>query len=669
MSRYLSICIYAIVLFFVAGCSLTKKTQSGESAFELKQYAEAIPLLTKEYNSTNSQKELARHAYQLGLSYQKTNSVQEAIPWFKKAVGHNYGREAIRELAFAYKEIEDYEQAIATFEKWEKAGAQIMEVRRELTICRQAMDWQKERKTSAYEVELLQESTPFADYAPVLFNRDYVVFTSDRAGTEGSDIFKWTNNEFSDLFIVQKNGGNAIQFDQVINTEHNEAAACFNRDFNEIFFTRCFSNGSEDAYCKILWSQSLGGQWSEPITPFYMEPTVNYGHPTLVEQDSVLIFSSNHPDGKGGYDLYYSVREENGWSSPELMPDRLNTEGNEVFPRADADTLYFSSDYLPGLGGLDIFSSYLRSGGQWTAPKNLRAPINSGGDDFSFVVDYNARNIDSIEKIGYFSSSRNGVGNDDLYKFQKRKIIEEIVEEEISEPETEEKTPIRLYLAGKVVEKQFTNDDDPNSGVVGKIPLNGAKVEIRGFEDPLEIITDQRGLFILELEYETDYFFRASKSGYLNNELDFTTIGEDIDNSKEDITYNVEIILDKIFEGKEIVMENIYYDFDEWFIREDAKPALDTLAKILNDNPGIDIQLSSHTDCRGFDAYNMDLSQKRAQSAVDYLISTGISTERLTAQGYGESRLEVNCDCLTCTEDQHQRNRRTTFKIIGLPNR
>jgi outer membrane protein OmpA-like peptidoglycan-associated protein len=178
-------------------------------------------------------------------------------------------------------------------------------------------------------------------------------------------------------------------------------------------------------------------------------------------------------------------------------------------------------------------------------------------------------------------------------------------------------------------------------------------------------VTDSKGLLIFELGWDRSYEFQAIKKGYLNQYRAFSTMDIKKDRSNPVTTYNMEIVLEPIFENTEIVLHDIFYDYDEWAIRDDARPSLDALAKILKENPNLRIQLSSHTDCRGEDDYNQDLSQKRAQSAVDYLVSQQIQSDRMTAVGYGESRLAVNCNCTDCTEDQHQQNRRTTFKILG----
>ena len=264
-----------------------------------------------------------------------------------------------------------------------------------------------------------------------------------------------------------------------------------------------------------------------------------------------------------------------------------------------------------------------------------------------------------ILQVGYFTSTRDqGLGNDDIYRFEK------IVPPPAPPVEEPEEIVYKMFLDGYVLEKIYEDGTDPNSRVLGRKPLGGSTVKISIGKQKKEVTVDEDGFFTLELEEATDYDFLASKEDYLNNRARFSTKGIGKDPNNPEMRYEIEIVLDKIFLDREIRLENIYYDFDEWFIREDAKPTLNELTENLKLNPSIRIQLSSHTDCRGNNRYNEQLSQKRAQSAVDYLISKGIDPVRLEAVGYGENQLEIDCVCNRCTEEEHQSNRRTTFKIL-----
>jgi outer membrane protein OmpA-like peptidoglycan-associated protein len=319
---------------------------------------------------------------------------------------------------------------------------------------------------------------------------------------------------------------------------------------------------------------------------------------------------------------------------------------------------------------LDIFKTYKLDKINWAPPANLKSPVNSGGDDFGLIVASNTINKPSLLKegdiirSGFFTSNRpndKAKGMDDIYQFTQRVPpppppvpIDTVPKKEIVH---------QIIIEGYVVEKIYIIADDPNSKVLGRRPLDKVSVNIEGQEKPIVLKTGPDGYFKIIAAAQKDYKFTANKEEYLSNYTKFSTKGIGKDPNKPIQTFEVEIVLDKIYRNKEIVLENIYYDYDRWDIRPDAEPTLNKLAEMLAQNPTIRIQLGSHTDCRGNDSYNQNLSQKRAESAVNYLTGKGISTERLSAIGYGEGNPAAGCNCNKCTEQEHQQNRRTTFKI------
>jgi outer membrane protein OmpA-like peptidoglycan-associated protein len=409
-----------------------------------------------------------------------------------------------------------------------------------------------------------------------------------------------------------------------------------------------------------MYSEKSEGSWSKPEILSFVKDGVNYRQPAFFADGSGLIFSANIEESTRGYDLYisYFLPEENSWSEPISIGGRINSEGNETFPSFHNDTLYYSSDQA-GMGGLDVFRTYPLADGSWAPAMNLLAPINSGYDDFAFVIDPYSTLSDSILQTGYFCSSRQGgKGKDDIYRFEKVKYAKE-KPEEVVEFEYEIVLDFRTY------QKLYEDPDDPNSKVKMRVPLSDADIRIT--EDGNTFSTarsDQYGILTLKLNPEKDYIFYVSHNGFFNNQETFSTTNLVLDSSKYTQRYEDQILLEKVFYDKEVVLENIYYDLDRAEIRSDAEPALNNLAELLNYNPQIKIQLSSHTDCRADDDYNIDLSQRRADSAIQYLMEKGIAASRLLAVGYGETRLAVTCICEECTEDQHQANRRTTFKVI-----
>ncbi len=650
-----------LITLVLYSCAFTKEIKNGEAAYEQKKYAVAVEMLKAEHKKKSNKRNASRTSYLLGSSYERLNDIQRSIRWYEKAVRANYGEQADRGLARVYKQSGDYTAALDIWKSLAKVHSQDQMIRREIQILKLAAEWDRDRQSTT-KFFALDGNSRFNDFASTIYEGNYLVFTSDRKDATGSDNYKWTGNKYSDLFIMDKEGRGVRRFDAEINSNFNEGAACFTQDFNKIIFTRCSGTESTDSYCKLMYANKIDGLWTEPQVINFVVENINYGQPTLIENDSVMVFCTKGPDGPGGYDLYYSeLVGDDEWSSPYLMPNSINTPGDEYFPTSCEDTLYFSSDYHPGLGGLDIFKTYLKDNGGWSKPENVRQPINSSHDDFGLVIDEYARLRGKEIQKGFFSSSREKNGNDNIYSYTKYQI-EEIETDTVLKEET--KDELSIYLAGKVVTDQYENNDNPNSKVIGIETLTDARVEFSG-----DLILDRRsgkdGLFIEELDNGKIYNIKASKPGYLSKTIKVSTKGLSLSPDEKSYTINVEIKLDKIFYDTEIILKEIYYDYNKWAIVDAAKPTLDRLSTILRDNPQIRIQMSSHTDCRGEDDYNAELSQKRAQSAVLYLVDLGIPFDRLQAQGYGESQLAVDdCECESCSEEKHQENRRTTFKIL-----
>lgn len=661
MTKQLIYILPLLIISTLLSCNYTMKVRDGRMAYEVKQYAVAVDMLQKEYNKAKSRVEKGRLAYLLGLSYKELNQSDQSIDWFLTAYDYGAGVDALKEYAYALKRAERYKEAMDAFKNLGMEIGSPYEYRREINACEVAIGW-KDIQYPEYEVDVMQFNSGAADYAPRLYKDNQLVFTSDRTAATGDDTYKWTGNSFSDLFVVDLSSNSVSTFNNQLNTPSNDGTVAFNSDFTEVYFTRCFGPKNQDAFCKLMKSEVQDESWSTPKVLDFVQEEINYGHPTISDDGRYLYFACNHPDGWGGFDIWVSERGEDGkWGPPLVLGRSINTIGNEKFPYIDADTLYFSSDFHTGMGGLDIFRSSKLNNGSWSPAFNLKPPVNSGGDDFGYIIDHQAKPAPGIIQVGYFTSTREeGIGGDDIYRFQKRIPPEpEVVAEE---PEKE--IEYKIVLEGYVLEKIYEDPTDPNSRVLGRRPLPESTVQVAFGKEKMNFNIGEDGFFTMELEENTNYNFQASKEAYLTNRETFTTTGIGRDPNNPVRTYEIEIVLDKIFFDKEIVLENIYYDFDKWDIREDAKPTLNELAENLKLNPGISIQMGSHTDCRGNNAYNQDLSQKRAQSAVDYLISLGISSNRLEARGYGESQPAVDCVCSRCTEEEHQLNRRTTFKII-----
>lgn len=650
-----------LLLTFTISCNYTLKIKNGKTAFDRKQYAVATKMLQKEIAKSKTKSEKNKLSYLLGESFIQLHQPENAMQWYKMAYDNGYGSDALKGYAFSLKMNGQYEEAKNVFKQLGQEIGSPYEYRKEISSCTLAEQWNKDSSYNDYQVFDLPFNTRFAEYSPFILPNNTLIFTSDRGAIDKKTKYNWTGNSFSDLYEITENG-TPQKIDLPFNSMGNDGTLCYNSDQTEAFFTSCNGSGNIDVYCKLMTSRKVGTNWGEPEMMSFCEPKFNYGHPSLSSNGNTLYFTCNKTDGWGGYDIYRVERKNGIWGIPDLMSRSINTTENELFPFIDADTLYFASNGHSGMGGLDIYKSYKTNKDNWTPPQNLKAPINSSMDDFSFIPNRYTKKDSSILMSGYFTSNRlGGKGNDDIYLFEKV----------ITKPRTEKKDTLKkdisykMILDGYVLEKIFENPTDPNSKVKGRKPLANAEVNVSYADNKaMSFKTGEDGFFSFEMKEQTEYLIYAFKDNYLRSDTRFSTVGIANDPSNPIQKFEVELVLDQIFKNKEIVLENIYYDFDKSEIREDAKPTLNQLANTLNQNPSIKIQLSSHTDCRGNEDYNESLSQKRAQSAVDYLISLGINANRLVAKGYGESSPAVVCNCSSCTEEQHQKNRRTTFKII-----
>ncbi|MEL7248220.1 MAG: OmpA family protein [Bacteroidota bacterium] len=651
--------LFFLISILISACSYTMKIQDGEMAIERKQYAVAVDMLKKEYKKADTRIEKGKIAYLLGTAYDGLNQGPDAISWYKTAYDNQYGVDALRNYAFALKQAEEYREAAIAFKELGLEIGSPYEYRKQIRACEVAAEWAEELRQE-YEVEALAANSAASDYGPVLYGQEELIITSDRPSATGDDTYNWTGEAFSDFFVLNLTSSTVAPLALGFNTKDNEGTLSFSADQSKVFFTRCSGAKGEDAFCKILSSSQIadGTYGAAEALPF-QEAGVNYMHPVLGPDGKTLYFSSDHPDGWGGFDIYSSTLNNGEWSEPKVLSRSVNTQQDEQFPSFDGDTLYFASSGHTGMGGLDVFRSYPLASGNWAPPFNLKPPVNSGGDDFSFVVDRRkSAQGDDVLATGYFTSRRGEIGGDDIYSFQQKILPPE------PEPEVPENIVYKNTLDVYVVEKIYDDPSNPNSRVLGRKPLVGANLTIQLGREERSFEVDEEGKISLSLQDNSLYEFFAAKEGYLNNDAKFSSIGLPKDPRNPEQLYEVEIVMDKIFANREIVLENIYYDFDQSFIREDAKPTLNQLADILRKNPEVIIQLGSHTDCRGGDGYNEDLSQRRAQAAVDFLIESGIDAGRLDALGYGENEPSNDCLCNRCSEEEHQENRRTTFKIV-----
>ncbi|MFZ2285383.1 MAG: OmpA family protein [Bacteroidales bacterium] len=645
------ILILALVLFLpVALCAQKQKTGRAYSAYQAGSYYEAIDLFKDVYSKTRDRQVKAEMVFMVSECYRLIDDPKNAELWYKRAVKSPFPRpEAQYWLAETTKKLGRYPQAIEEFRKYRQLVPGDPRTEQQIRSCELAMEWQT--SPESYNVEELKDvNSRNSDFSPVFARDDngLLWFTSSRDDAQGNREHGATGQSFTDIFETRldKKGkwSTPVPVD-FLNSEFEDGTASFSSDFTEVYFTRCEAGKRESKGCVIMFSTRDGTRWSDPEKLELLADSLVAAHPSISPDGQTLYFVSDMPGGLGGKDIYRSTRTSPGspWSRPENLGTDINTRGNELFPYIrENGTLYFASDGHIGMGGLDIFRATPQSDNSWIV-QNMRPPINNPADDFGITFEKSA------EK-GVFSSSRKGRGVDDLYTF--------------------EMPPLLFSITGLV--------KDEKSGQ----PVQGATVQLIASDGAnMQAETGNAGDFKFSLRPEVDYIFLASKRGFLNGKEKETTRGQD--KSRE---FMATILLTPI--DRPIELPNIFYDFGKWDLRPESMVSLDKLVETLNDNPNVTIELMSHTDSRDTEEFNMDLSQRRAQSVVNYLIGKGIASDRLTARGYGETSPKVvdavimqdapflqsgatlneqYINSLASDEQKeiaHQINRRTEFRVL-----
>jgi len=501
-------------------------------------------------------------------------------------------------------------------------------------------------KTPLFEVKLAEGiNTSQSDFGPAFYDGN-LIFASDFATNTGEGKqYGWTGRGYLNIMKAKPqtagdfwaNMEKPSEFGGKFNQPYHDGPAAFSADGNSMYFTRSFYGKAkrEGIYktnlLKIYYAEKTGGEWGE-IMPFFLNSKeYSVGHPTLSADGQTLYFASDMPGGLGETDIWMCKRQGDAWGPAVNLGKTVNTSEKEMFPTMRNDgVLFFASAGHPGYGALDIFKTR-NENGSWTTSENLHPPVNGSFDDFAIA-------FAPGDKNGFFSSNRpEGTGSDDIYAFRAAEPV----------------LILPAYITGVVKDK--TNMQ----------PLAGATVFLYNpSTGNVKVLkTDAQGVYKTLIDNPADYIVKAMMPNYIADCSPFT-----ISKLEPGTTSNAprDLMLDKLTVNKTIAIENIYYDFDKYNIRADAKPELDKLVRILNENP-VNGERGAHTDCRGSFAYNDKLSQNRAESAIKYIISAGIDKSRITAKGYGEHQLTNKCsDGVDCTPAEHQANRRTEFKVTGL---
>jgi len=654
MRRFSFLIILLIIITFQESQAQKRKAERAYAAFNSGEYYDAIDEFKNAYSKTKKADKTSRTeiVFMIGECYRLTNDPKNAETWYKLAVKSSYPRpEAEFWLAESLKKNGKYQNAIDELKKYKQVAPSDAKADQEIRACELAQEWL--RNPEAYKVDELKDiNSKESDFSPAYARDDFgvIYFTSSRDDATGNKTHGATGQGFTDIFesrIDKKAKWSTPVPVEGINSEAEDGTPFIFGGYKEMYFTRCEAGKREKKGCMIMYTKKSGDKWSEPKNIGIIPDSIVAAHPALSPDSRTLYFVSDMAGGSGGKDIWMVTRNSEGdqWSKPRNLGPDINTSGNELFPFVRSDgTLYFSSDGLIGMGGLDIFKAVPQPDGSWVV-QNMKAPINSSADDFGIT-------FEDGNESGIFSSTRKGKGNDELYSF--------------------EFPPLKFNITGLV--KDEKTGSPISASIVRLIASDGSNLQAE---------SGSGGDFKFALKPDVDYIFLASKQGYLNGKEKESTKGQE---KSRDFLITIQLTpIDKPIE-----LPNIFYDFGKWDLRPESMVSLDKLVETLNDNPNVTIELMSHTDSRDTEEYNLALSQKRAQSVVDYLIGKGIELDRLTAKGYGESRPKVVDAAIAALdpflklgttlseqyinslandeqkEIAHQINRRTEFQVLRI---
>lgn len=649
---YIIVCL--LLTAVAAGCR-TPKLSEADAQFQRGEYYDASVTYKKVYNKLRKKEERPQRgevAFKMGRCYRLLNMSARASAAFQNALRYEYPDSTTHfMLAQALHADGKYAAALRSYDKYLEFCPDDSLAINCAEGCRTAQEIRA--RGSRYVVKQAKLfNSRRADFCPMYLGADcdQIYYTSTTEKATGDKKSEITGMKNADVFFSKKNEKGEWERPEPVegelNTEFDEGIVAFSPDAQTMYLTKARRELNAPTSVEIYTSTRSDAKWSAPVKFEITADTLStFGHPAVSPDGEYLYFVSDMPGGYGGKDIWRISLKERQGSLVNLGPD-INTEGNDDFPYVRSDgTLYFSSDGHPGMGGLDIFRATAVGDPadlRWKV-ENMGFPINSAGDDFGITF--------GKGEDGFFSSNRGDArGYDHIYSF--------------------EYDPVRITIEGLVMDK----DEEPVKNAIIRIVGNDGS-------NQKEVARDD-GSFSFALQRGVKYVMLAGAKGYLNQKQEFAS-----DSTMEDANYWVEFILPSI--SKPSVVENIFYDYDKADLRPESKTALNELIAVLHDNPNVTIEMASHTDRWGSDAYNINLSERRAKSVVDYLVENGISRDRLQPHGYGKSRPKTvtkriarlypqfkEGDILTeefiktlSEEDQQaadQINRRTEFSVLSL---
>ncbi|MFA5971237.1 MAG: OmpA family protein [Lentimicrobiaceae bacterium] len=656
-----------LITFTFSGIVAQAQINQADKLYKNYSYSLAIPLYLKIAQKPGDPDR--NYAIQkLADCYRLTNDQLDAKAWYSRAVKLP---ECENISWFYYGEAlecaGEYDLAKDAFEKYDYLNPNDPRGKTYAKFCSEVPELIE--KPANFEIKHFNSlNSEQSDFGPAFYG-DGIVFVSDRLhnfidskkydGTNAASLnLYFSTPKYLDEFFQDMNEPKS--FSGKFNQDYPDGPAFFAHHDSLIYFTRT-ENGKEGkdsdnfrtVRLKIFYSNFKG---SRPKTePFFLNSDdYSVGHPVLSPEGDTIYFVADMPGGMGGTDIYSCVWKDGQWEQPVNLGASVNSFSNEMFPSINGNQLYFASNGFAGFGGLDIFRSTLING-KWSESENLGLPINSSFDDFAMV-------LDARGKKGFFCSNRpGGMGSDDIYACKRidNKVKTKLKPaSELLVAQTQDSSPV--MVTGFVKDKQTLK------------PLPGTTVFLLNTQTGKAKVlkTDSNGQYKSTASKGILYVVKGMENTYLSDCMNFTFKTSD---TVRAFSTPRDLLLDHLEVNKIIrvgnmdyPIETIYYDFNKWFIRPDAEKELDKLVQVMKEHP-VTVEVGSHTDSQGSKAYNNDLSQKRAESAVRYILLQGIDASRITAKGYGESQLTNNCtDGVPCSASEHQANRRTEFKITGF---
>lgn len=642
----------ALSALLCCSCGAEKALRKAEQHEALGEYSEAAKYYKKAYSKTpvKQRDKRGERAFKMAECYRRINYAARAVGAYKNAVRYHYpDSSTFLYLADMQRMTGDYKNALKNYEVYHTYKPGDNRAVNGMQSCKDAPVWKK--NPNRYIVKKFDLfNSRRAEYAPMYAGEDteQIYFTSTREDARGEDLSGITGMKAPDIFISRKNEKGKWQkpepLESEVNSDFEDGACCFTPDGKTMYFTRCQMDSDYPRFAEIFKSTRSDATWSAPQKCEIVKDTLSsLAHPAVSPDGEWLYFTSDMPGGEGGKDIWRVRFSAEGFGGVENLDNRINTPGDEMFPsfRPNGE-LYFASNGHPGMGGLDLFKAiWDEEKEQWDIT-NLQAPMNSQADDFGMTFEgpYNR---------GFFTSNRGDArGWDHLFTFELPEVIKTIT--------------------GWVYEKEGYELPEAIVHLVGN----------DGTNKKLSVKMD--GSFTERVNPEVHYVLLGTCKGFLNYKQEVQ-----VDSTNESRDYVLQFPLSSMTHP--VLLENIFYEFDKATLTEASAASLDSLIILLNDNPNVTIELSAHCDYKGSDAYNLRLSQKRAETVVDYLIKGGISADRLIAKGYGESSPKVLRKklaaqlgflkegdtlteefILTLSEEQQEicnaLNRRTEFKVL-----